>query len=244
MQLRIRRGPAEPAVNSSRVHLHRGVARFARGTEPGMLVLDAGAGRAPYRDLFDHARYETADFAQLSTKYTPLDYVCDLTDIPVDDGRFDRVLFNQVLEHLPEPDRALAELHRVLKPGGKIFCSVPLFFGEHQVPHDYYRYTQFALRRLFEQAGFEIERIRWLEGYFGTMSYQFSLMHQHLPKDVAGVREIVPGKRIVYVAPLVLATRWLAGHLAAAYSDADVRWKLTKAGMPKNYVVLATKPLA
>jgi hypothetical protein len=58
----------------------------SRGTEPGMLVLDAGAGRSPYRNLFRHARYEAADFAQLSTDYAPLDYVCDLTQIPVEDG--------------------------------------------------------------------------------------------------------------------------------------------------------------
>ena len=115
-------------VNSSRVHLRRQVRKFSRGTQPGMVVLDAGAGRSPYRRFFKHAQYESADFAKLSTRYAPLDYVCDMTDIPVEDGRFDRVLFNQVLEHLPEPGLALQELNRVLKPGGRIFCSAPLFF--------------------------------------------------------------------------------------------------------------------
>ncbi|HEY9352833.1 MAG TPA: hypothetical protein VIP28_06260, partial [Nocardioides sp.] len=62
------------------------MARFAKGTKRGMRVLDAGAGRSPYRKLFKHAQYEAADFAQLSSAYAPLDYVCDITDIPVDDG--------------------------------------------------------------------------------------------------------------------------------------------------------------
>jgi len=84
-------------VNSSRVRLASLNRDFAKETRKGMLVLDAGAGRGPYRHLFKHARYEAADFAQLSTKYTPLDYVCSLVDIPVEDGRFDRILFNQVL---------------------------------------------------------------------------------------------------------------------------------------------------
>ena len=114
-----RRRPAY--VNASRAHLREAVRRFARGTKRGMLVLDAGAGTSPYRKLFKHARYEAADFAELGTKYAPLDYVCDLTDIPVEDGRFDRVLFNQVLEHLPAPGAAMAELHRVLRPGGRLF---------------------------------------------------------------------------------------------------------------------------
>jgi SAM-dependent methyltransferase len=235
---------AQP-LNSSRVHLRRAVARFARGTEPGMLVLDAGAGTSPYRDLFAHARYEAADFREPSAKYPPLDYVCDLTDIPVEDGRFDRVVFNQVLEHLPEPARALAELHRVLKPGGQILCSVPLFFGEHQIPHDYYRYTRFALRRLFEQAGFEVGAITWLEGYFGTMSYQFRMMHNALPADLAAIRAVAPGWRAVKLIPLVVLTRLLSGVLADAYAKADVRWKYRpRNGMPKNYVVRATKPRA
>jgi ubiquinone/menaquinone biosynthesis C-methylase UbiE len=229
-------------INASRVQLRRQVRRFARNTEPGMLVLDAGAGKSPYRKLFDHAKYEACDFAQLSTDYAPLDYVCDITDIPVEDERFDRVVFNQVLEHLPEPGRALTELHRVLKPGGRIFCSVPLFYQEHQQPYDFYRYTQFALRRLFEEAGFEIKRVEWLEGYFGTVAYQYQLMHRALPKDVRSVRALGTGWRIVYVAPLVLLNRRLARRLASFYSTAETRWKYTDGGMPKNYVVVAQKP--
>lgn len=239
-----RRKAGKAAINPSRVHLERMVRRFARATKPGMLVLDAGAGTSPYRDLFKHAKYEAADFAQLGTNYAPLDYVCDLTEIPVEDERFDRILFNQVLEHLPEPARVLAELHRVLKPGGRIFCSVPLFFAEHQTPYDFYRYTRFALRRVFTEAGFEIMRIEWLEGYFGTISYQFRMMSWSLPRDVKAARAIVPGRRGLLFVPVLLLTRRLAGLLSRVFAKADVRWKYTAKGMPKNYVVVARKPAA
>ena len=104
--------------NSSRVYQHRFLTRASKDVRPGERVLDAGAGRAPYRKLFRHAEYETADFmAMKSMKYRQPDYVCDLAAIPVEDGRFDHVLLTQVLEHLPEPGRVLAELHRVLAPG-------------------------------------------------------------------------------------------------------------------------------
>jgi SAM-dependent methyltransferase len=218
--------------------------RFAASTEPGMLVLDAGAGKSPYRKLFDHAKYEAADFAQLKSGYAPLGYVCDLTDIPVEDGRFDRIFCNQVLEHLPEPAAALTELHRVLKPSGRILLSAPLYYPEHQVPYDFYRYTRFSLRRLFEGAGFEIERIDWLEGYFGTVSYQFQQMHKGLPRSLGEVRELASGRRLLYLAPLLLGTRLLAGVLHTAFFRADVRSKYTRRGMPKNYVVIARKAAA
>jgi ubiquinone/menaquinone biosynthesis C-methylase UbiE len=205
-----------------------------------MLVLDAGAGKGPYRALFDHARYEAADFAQLPSKYTALDYVCSLEDIPVEDDRFDRILFNQVLEHIDKPADVLAELYRVTKPGGKILCSCPLFFEEHMKPWDYYRYTQFALKKLFGEAGFVNVRVRWLEGYYGTVAYQFHQMYRWLPRDVSGVAGTRRQK--LYLKALVWGTRNLAWFLRNAFARADLRWKHTKTGMPKNYVVLADKP--
>lgn len=208
-----------------------------------MRVLDAGAGRSPYRHLFAHAKYEAADFAQLSTRYAPLDYVCDLTDIPVEDGRFDRVIFNQVLEHLPDPAAAVRELHRVLRPGGRMMCSAPLFYAEHQKPYDFYRYTRFGLRRLFEEAGFEVVRLVWLEGYLATASYQLDMMSRALPSDARQVRAAV-GWRAIYLAPVLWLTSRLARAVAPSLARADGRWKYTGGGMPKNYLVVVRRPPA
>ena len=87
------------AVNSSRYHLANYNKEFAKLVPVGALVLDAGAGKAPYRELFAHARYESADFEQVSKKYAPSTYVCNLVDIPVENERFDDIVMNQVLEH-------------------------------------------------------------------------------------------------------------------------------------------------
>ncbi|MEU4451376.1 class I SAM-dependent methyltransferase [Nocardioides sp. NPDC023903] len=229
-------------INPSRVRLRQEMARFAKGTKRGMRVLDAGAGRSPYRKLFKHAQYEAADFAQLSSAYAPLDYVCDITDIPVDDGRFDRVICNQVLEHVPEPEKAIAELYRVLKPGGRIFLSAPLFFAEHQKPYDFFRYTQFSLRKMFEETGFEIARMNWLEGYFGTVAYSYQMMAKNLPASVGELRGRGLRWKLAYVAPIVLLNRKLAVRLSRLYARLEVSGRRFERGMPKNYVVVARKP--
>ena len=49
----------------------------------------------------------------------------DALDLPFPDGEFDRVVASEVLEHIPDDDRAVAELVRVLRPGGTIAVTVP-----------------------------------------------------------------------------------------------------------------------
>ena len=111
--------------------------------------------------------------------------MCDLAEIPVEDARFDHVLLTQVLEHIPEPARVLAELHRVLKPGGTLWLTAPLFYAEHERPYDFFRYTQFGLRHVLESTGFEVQELDWMEGYLGTLSYQARLMSRSLPSSPA-----------------------------------------------------------
>jgi SAM-dependent methyltransferase len=45
--------------------------------------------------------------------------------LPFDDGSFDVVVFGEVIEHLFDPDSALDEIHRVLKPGGRLIVTTP-----------------------------------------------------------------------------------------------------------------------
>jgi SAM-dependent methyltransferase len=198
----------------------------AVGKSKSFRVLDAGAGRAPYRHLFDHVTYETADFVQVSRKkYTDINHVCDLTNIPVPDETYDLVLSTQVLQHVPDPVAMLREFHRVLKPGGQAWLSAPLFYAEHGKPFDFHRYTQFAWRRMAAESGFRVEVLDWLEGYYGTLAYQAS-MGAHL----------LPGRWALWRVVLAL----LARHM----TKAEMRRKI-KVGMPKNYcVVLVKEPAA
>jgi SAM-dependent methyltransferase len=173
--------------------------------------------------------------------YGDITYVCDLTQIPAPDSHYDLVLCTQVLEHVPEPKPVLQELFRVLKPGGAIWLTAPLFYEEHDIPFDFYRYTQYGLRHLLQTSGFTVEKLTWLEGYYGTLSHQLINAYRALPlrpRDYGGGAWGILG----CLAGLVLKPA-LAG-ISMLYGLLDLHYKYTARGLCKNYAVVATKPLA
>jgi len=154
------------------------VACASRAAVAGQRLLDAGAGEGRYRSYFAHLHYVGIDLAvgDAAWDYSGLDVIGDLAHLPFENGTFDMVLCLEVLEHLPEPLLTLQELYRVLRPGGQLYFSVPMTWHQHQKPHDYYRYTSFGLRYLFERAGFTVAEMRPTGGYFWFMSIQFQML--------------------------------------------------------------------
>ena len=224
--------------NSSRDYLQDFVKEAATSLPAGALVLDAGAGDGRYKPLFSRARYESADFCQVDKEYGEITYVCDLASIPVEEGRYDLVLLTQVLEHIPEPQAVLAEANRVLRDDGEIWLSAPLFYEEHEAPHDYYRYTQYGLRHLLESAGFTVKRIAWLEGYYGTLAYQLATAARALPLQPAQYGGVLIGLAAVALA-LLLKPLFLL--LSLVFYRLDRKEKHTSSGQCKNHVAVAVK---
>lgn len=225
-------------VNSSRKYLEDFARHAAESVPERGRVLDAGAGDCPYKHYFGHTKYETADFCKVDKPYGTIDYVCDLTCVPVEDKRYDLVLLTQVLEHIPEPMNVLKEMHRILKPGGCLWLSAPLFYEEHETPNDYYRYTQFGLKYMLNKTGYSIKKIYWLEGYYGTISYQLLLAARSLP-----LHSNKYGGGIIGVLCLLLAVnlKVLFGMLSIVFSKMDLRYKFSCHGLCKNYCVVAVK---
>ncbi|MDX8394985.1 MAG: methyltransferase domain-containing protein [Mariprofundaceae bacterium] len=137
------------------------VAAQAQSLAAGSRVLDAGSGSCPYRDSFSHCEYKTQDFTSLNDeqlsggKYGKIDYVCDISAIPVADDYFDAILCSEVIEHVPDPVAVMAEFSRVLKPGGRLILTAPLGSGIHQEPYHFYGgYTPFWYERVLGEHGF------------------------------------------------------------------------------------------
>ncbi len=135
------------------------ILKQARMIPSGARVLDVGAGFCRYRDYFSHCEYESQDFCQYQGpewNYGKIDYVCDITEIPVPNESFDVILCTEVLEHVPEPIKAISEFSRILRRGGKLLITAPLGCGIHQAPYIYYGgYTPFWYERFLPMHGFE-----------------------------------------------------------------------------------------
>lgn len=94
-----------------------------------------------------------------------LDVECDLNEpLPFADRTFDTIVLSDVLEHIARPETLWAEMARILAPEGEILMNVPFYYWIHAGPHDYYRYTGFALRRFVESAGLELVQLDVIGG--------------------------------------------------------------------------------
>jgi SAM-dependent methyltransferase len=109
-------------------------------------VLDVGCGDRPYDPLFAQAD-DLVGFDVDGNDRADLHGTIDA--IPVEDASFDVVLCLQVLEHVPDPAAAVAELRRVARPGGRVLLATHGVYPFHPNPDDLWRWTHQGLERLF-----------------------------------------------------------------------------------------------
>ena len=79
-----------------------------------------------------------------------VDVLSDIKKTPFGDSTVDYLIVDAVLEHVPEPQTICREMYRILKPGGMIFCVVPLIHQYHAYPGHYFNITEDGLQYLFK----------------------------------------------------------------------------------------------
>ncbi len=172
--------------NINRFLVDKRVERFAGNIEYGKTVLDVGAGSARYRNFFRNNQYITIDIGLEQKSNKGIDIVADILDMPLNSSSIDYMMCVEVLEHIPDGNLLLKELSRVLISNGKLLLTVPLCFGEHMEPHDYYRYTQYSMKDMFEANGFRVLSMEKRGGYFTLLSFLVG----HLPDQIERARNI------------------------------------------------------
>jgi SAM-dependent methyltransferase len=115
-----------------------------------------------------------------------LDLTGPLHQLQAADDAFDAIVCQAVLEHVENPEECVAELFRVLKPGGHALVSVPFLQPEHKAPGDFQRYTKDGLALLFTRHGFTVLQTRALFSVYHTLYWQVWIW-LHLKTTVGSV---------------------------------------------------------
>jgi SAM-dependent methyltransferase len=189
-------------------------------------LLDVGCGAQPYRRLLGanvayvgidsidakaHFGYQTRD-----TRYFAG------TVWPVQSESVNVVLCAETLEHVPDPCTFLREMHRCLRPGGRVILTVPFAARWHFIPHDYWRFTPSGLSHLFTGAGFTVLAIyargnRLTVACYKQMALFLPLL---LPQHPAPIRRWMLRLLGLVTVPIVLFLAAL-GHVSLRSQGGD-----------------------
>jgi ubiquinone/menaquinone biosynthesis C-methylase UbiE len=152
---------------------------------PDNTILDAGAGELQYKKYCSHLKYVSQDFAQyngkgnnigLQTKEwdnSQLDIVSDIINIPLPNNSFDAIMCIEVLEHIPEPAKAIMELSRLLKIGGKLIITAPFCSMTHFAPYHYATgFNKYFYEKILNENGLKPIEIVQSGNYFEFMAQE------------------------------------------------------------------------
>lgn len=123
-------------------------------------VLDIGAGTQAIKHfLSSNCEYFSLDYYQTATEWyhTQPQLFGDGQRLPIRSNSIDTVLLLDVIEHIPKPHDCIAEIMRVLKPGGMLIINVPFLYPLHDEPYDFHRWTKYGLREMAYQHDFQID---------------------------------------------------------------------------------------
>jgi len=190
-------------------------------------LLDLGCGKVPL-----YAAYASLVSGVTCVDWAPgehIDQACDLSQpLPFDAASFDTIILSDVLEHMPEPELVWREMTRVLRPGGKVVMNVPFYYSVHAHPHDYYRYTCFALERFVKINGLELICLLPVGGLVEIVADLFAKAFSKLPL-------IGP--------PLAMATQAVVGAFGRTRVGVRVA-RVSSRHFPLGYFMIAQKPHA
>jgi len=189
-------------------------------------LIDVGCGDLYYKQFITE-KVDIYDSIDYLPKTEGVTFKGDIQDMHmIKNAQYDSAICLEVLEHVPNPQKALKEISRILKKNGLLVVSVPHLSRLHEMPFDFYRYTKFGLKHLFENAGFELISIKERGGVFSFLAHQISSV-----LVTATINIPIIAQMVYFLNALLIA-------LPAYYTD--LLFKTTKR-LPAGYTILAKK---
>lgn len=170
---------------------------FLSGTPWYGKILDIGGKKHNRRGSFKvpTKKISSWECINISPEASP-DYCASAEALPFSGPRFDMVLLSEVLEHLPNPEKALHEAARVLLPGGHIVIAAPFLFPLHADPDDFQRWLPSKYKKVLKEIGFQDIMVYSMGGFFAVVfdliytASNFSMQHPGLTARL--FRKILP----------------------------------------------------
>ncbi len=194
-------------------------------------LLDLGCGRAPLYLVYQRFVSDAicVDWGNSLHQNALLDLEWDLTQpLPYPSEGFDTVILSDVLEHIPNPEALWTEMARQLRPGGVIIMNVPFYYWLHESPYDFYRYTEFALRRFVDRAVLELVELHPIGG---------------APEIIADITSKCLYRVPRVGSPLAAFTQWITASFIRTKLGRRVS-EATQDAFPFVYFLIARKPAA
>jgi SAM-dependent methyltransferase len=199
-------------------------------------VLDVGCGEMPFREYLPaQVRYlglDVAEAVSFGMRDHPDIVMFDGVSIPFPDESWDGIICTEVLEHTLEPEALIAEMLRVLRPGGTILITVPFSARVHHAPLDYQRFTRFRLARML--AGFDSVEVLERGNDLAVIANKLIVLNARL---LTGRRRI----DLVWVLPIVFLFLGPGTVLALMVAHASMVFGLGSRDDPLGYGCIGRK---
>lgn len=135
--------------------------RFLKKYKPGSIMLNIGSGvHKPHPDIINVDIFY----------YKDVDLVANGEELPLPTGSVDAIVCESLLEHVPQPEKIVAEMYRVLRPGGQMYIVIPFVYPFHACPNDFQRWSRTGLRELLKEG--DVELIGTRAGPFSAITGQ------------------------------------------------------------------------
>lgn len=156
----------------------------------GLTILDAGAGESQFKKFCSHLNYISQDFSEYqgtgnvglhtgSWDISKIDIVSDITEIPLENNSVDAILCTEVLEHIPDPQAAIKEFSRLIKPNGFLILTSPFASLTHFAPYHFASgLSRFFYEKFLPENKFSIEDIQFNGNFFEFVAQENRRINQ------------------------------------------------------------------